>query len=147
MLLSVPDAERALAEMVRIVRLGGRVAVIDYDFDPLVVDHPDKVTTRTIARTYPDAFPHGWIGRQLPRLFKGNALIEASADTIPVFNVDCTFVEMAMGGHCTRAQTDGILTPAQARAWWEQLREAEERGVFLLEVTSFVVAGIKPGDV
>jgi hypothetical protein len=96
------------------------------------------------SRALSDALRHGWIGRQLPRLFKGHGLVEVSVDAIPVF-LDYAFAELLLGGHCTRLQADGILAPAQVRAWWEQLREAEERGVFLLGFTAFIVAGAKPG--
>lgn len=37
-----------------------------------------------------------------------------------------------------------MLTPEQVREWWERLREAEERGVFLLGFTGFVVTGTQP---
>ena len=36
----------------------------------MIIDHPDKETTRTIVLTYSDSIRNGWIGRQLPRLFK-----------------------------------------------------------------------------
>ena len=64
------DAERALTEMVRVSRLGGRIVVFDFDWDTLIIDHPDKETTRTIVLSYSDSIRNGWIGRQLPRLFK-----------------------------------------------------------------------------
>jgi ubiquinone/menaquinone biosynthesis C-methylase UbiE len=48
----LPDAGRALAEMVRVTRSGGRIVVFDFDWDTLIVDHPDKATTRTIVLSY-----------------------------------------------------------------------------------------------
>ncbi len=66
----LPDAERALAEMVRVTRPGGRIGVFDFDWDTLIIDPPDKETTRTIVLSYSDSMRNGWIGRQLPRLFK-----------------------------------------------------------------------------
>ncbi len=71
LLMHVPDAERTLAEMVRVARPGGRIGVFDLDWDTTIVDGPDKETTRTIVRTFSDALRRGWIGRQLPRLFTG----------------------------------------------------------------------------
>ena len=47
----LPDAGRALTEMVRVTRQGGRVVVFDFDWDTLIIDHPDKDTTRTIIQT------------------------------------------------------------------------------------------------
>jgi ubiquinone/menaquinone biosynthesis C-methylase UbiE len=68
-LMHVPDAQRALAEMVRVTRSGGRVGVFDFDWNTLVIDSPDKETTRAIVLSFSDSLQHGWIGRQLPRLF------------------------------------------------------------------------------
>ena len=34
MLMHVPDAERAFAEMVRVIRRGGRLSVFDFDWEP-----------------------------------------------------------------------------------------------------------------
>jgi ubiquinone/menaquinone biosynthesis C-methylase UbiE len=62
----LPDAWQALSEMARVTRSGGRVVVFDFDWDTLVVDHPDKETTRTIVLSYSDSIRNGWVGRQLP---------------------------------------------------------------------------------
>ena len=48
----LPDAEQALAEMVRVTHPGGRILVFDFDWDTLIIDHPDKETTRTIVRSF-----------------------------------------------------------------------------------------------
>src|SRR5947209_7648772 len=48
-LVHVPRAAAALAEMCRVVRPGGRVASIDQDGDALVIDHPDKELTRRLV--------------------------------------------------------------------------------------------------
>ena len=45
----LPNAESALTEMVRVIRHKGRIVVFDFDWDTLVIDHPDKQTTRTIV--------------------------------------------------------------------------------------------------
>lgn len=144
MLMHVPDAGRVLAEMVRVMRPGGRVGVFDIDQETMIADSPEKETTRTIVHTFTDAIRNGWIGRQLPRLFKERGLTDVTVDTVVVL-LHYAFAELLLGGHCTRLQTEGVLTADEVRRWWEGLRAADERGLFLLGFTAFIVTGAKPG--
>ena len=80
------DAERALTEIVRVSRPGGRIVVFDFDWDTLIIDHPGKETTRTIVLSYSDSIRNGWIGRQLPRLFKEQHLEMLSIDPVQVLS-------------------------------------------------------------
>lgn len=142
-LMHVPDVGRVLAEMVRVTRLGGRVVAFDFDWDTLIVDSPHRETTRTIVRTFSDTVRHGWIGRQLPRRFKEHGLSDISVDAVPVF-VPYAFAELLLGAHCSKLQAAGTLAPEQVQAWWDELRAADARGMFLLGFTAFVVVGTKP---
>ncbi|MCA1666048.1 MAG: methyltransferase domain-containing protein [Thermomicrobia bacterium] len=144
-LMHVPDAERVVAEMVRVARPGGRIGILDIDQETMVADSADRQTTRTIVHTFTDAIRNGWIGRQLPRLLKERGLEDVSVDAVEVFTT-YAFAELLLGGHTTRLQAEGALTPEEVRAWWGGLRAAAERGVFLLGFTAFIVAGTKPGE-
>jgi ubiquinone/menaquinone biosynthesis C-methylase UbiE len=54
MLMHLDDHETALAEMVRVVRPGGKVVVFDFDWDAVFVDSPYKETTRKIVHAFSD---------------------------------------------------------------------------------------------
>jgi len=138
----LPDAARALSEMARVTRSGGRVVVFDLDWDTLIIDHPDKQTTRTIVLSYADSIRNGWIGRQLPRLFKEQGLEVLSVDPVQVF-VHYVLAELFLGSHLAELQKSRTLSPAQARRWWECLRQADEHGTLLISFTTFVVVGAK----
>jgi hypothetical protein len=51
--------------------------------------------------------------------------------------------ELLWGGHLTRAQQAGVVTPEEVQQWWEDLRRANERGRFFAGLTAFIVAGTK----
>jgi len=138
----LPNAELAVAEMVRVTRHNGRILVFDFDWDTLLIDHPDKQTTRTIVLSYADSIRNGWIGRQLPRLFKEQHLDVRSFDPVQVF-VHYALAELFLGSHLTRLQANMILSPDNARAWWDYLREAEGRGTLMISFTAFVIVGDK----
>ena len=138
----VPNAELALTEMVRVVRHRGRIVAFDFDWDTLVIDHPDKRTTRTIVLSYADSIRNGSIGRQLPRLFKDRQLEVRSFDAVQIF-VHYALAELFLGSHLTSLQTSGTLSPDAAREWWDYLQQAEARSALMISFTAFVVVGIK----
>ena len=138
----LPDAGRALTEMVRVTRSGGRILVFDFDWDTLIIDHPDKETTRTIVQSYSDSIRNGWIGRQLPRLFQEQHLAVRSFDPVQVF-VHYPLAELSFGSHLTLLQTNGTLSAARAQQWWEYLQYANEHGTLLISFTTFIIVGSK----
>jgi ubiquinone/menaquinone biosynthesis C-methylase UbiE len=136
----LPDPRRALAEMARVTRNGGRVAVFDFDWDTLIIDHPDKETTRTIVLTYSDSIRNGWIGRQLPRLFTETHLMVLSVDAVQVF-VHYSLAELFLGSHLAELQNNGTLTAGKAQQWWDYLRRANDDETLLISFTAFIVVG------
>jgi ubiquinone/menaquinone biosynthesis C-methylase UbiE len=138
----LPDAGAALSEMARVARPGGRILAFDFDWDTLIIDHPDKETTRTIIRTYSDSIRNGWIGRQLPRLFKEQRLEVRSIDSLQVFP-HFELCELFLGSHLVALQRNGTLAPTPTRRWWEYLQRADEHGTLLVSFTAFIVVGLK----
>jgi hypothetical protein len=129
--------------MVRVTRPGGRIVVFDIDWDSLIIDYPDKETTRTFIQSHADAIRNGWIGRQLPRLVREQDLEVRSLDAVPVL-VHYAMAELAFGSHLASLQSNDTLSTARAQQWWEYLRQADTHGTLLICFTSFVVVGAKP---
>lgn len=142
MLMHVPDAERAFAEMVRVIRRGGRLSVFDFDWESQIVDSPYTQTTRLITRSFCDSFKNGWIGRRLPRLFKQHAMTDVCI-TPQTIIISYPFLELLLGGHLSRVQAAGVLSLQDVERWWTHLREAHEAGTFFYGITALIVAGTK----
>ncbi len=142
MLMHVPDAEAALAEMVRVTKPDGRISIFDFDWDTFVIDNPDKRTTRAVVGAFSDGIRNGWIGRQLPRLMRQNGMVDVHVVGHPVF-IDFEFLGLLIGGRLTAAQTEGLLDPGEIAAWWGHLADAAQAGAFLAGFMAFIVSGSK----
>jgi ubiquinone/menaquinone biosynthesis C-methylase UbiE len=142
MLMHVPNAKQALSEMARVLRPGGRMAVHDFDWESQFCDSPYKETTRKIANSFCDGLKNGWIGRQLPRLFRevGMTDISISFRTVtPTYD----FLQLLLGGHVARAVSAGALSNSEANQWWTHLAQANDEGTYLYGLTAFIVSGTK----
>jgi hypothetical protein len=53
------------------------------------------------------------------------------------------FSELLWGGHLTRVQEIGTVTPAEVAQWWSGLKQAHEKDQFFAGITAFIVAGTK----
>ena len=143
MLMHVPDPVRALGEMTRVVKAGGRMAVQDFDWETQFCDSPHRETTRKIALSFCDGMKNGWIGRCLPRLFREAGMTDVTVSFRTV-TISYDFLQLLVGGHVARAASSGVLSENEADLWWTHLARANAAGSFLYGFTAFVVSGVKP---
>ena len=66
LLLHVADPVPVVAEMARVVKPGGRVVLMDWDFETVTVSHPDRELTRRLLHWRCDHHSgDNWSGRRL----------------------------------------------------------------------------------
>jgi hypothetical protein len=60
-----------------VTRPGGHIVVLEPDWETVVTDSPYRDVTRKILNFFCDTvIRNGWIGRQLPRMFKDHGLVD-----------------------------------------------------------------------
>jgi SAM-dependent methyltransferase len=141
--MHLDNPERALAEMVRVSRPGGKVVVFDFDWDTLVVDYPDLSLARKVLDLIADSLRNGRIGRQLPGMFEEVRLDEISVAPHTVL-MHWPFFQQLFGGTLNRAREQGRLAEPDIVSWLEPLSQAARAGRFFAALTGFIVAGRKP---
>jgi ubiquinone/menaquinone biosynthesis C-methylase UbiE len=141
--LSEPD--RALAQMVRVVKRGGRVVVLERDIETRTIDVPNQAVTRRIVNFWCDQFLNGWIGRQLPRLFRHAGLQDIIVEPVTVVDSDFNAFDgqYDLKRVVQRAVSAGAITIGQGDEWLTSLHELVREGSFFTSMTNFVVSGRK----
>lgn len=132
-LAHVPGAERALAEMARATRRGGRLAVFDFDGDSFVFSHPDRALTRRVVAAMSDhAAVNPWLARGIPALLASLGFAEIrSRAFMPLESGPGTFYAgLAERAGEVAAQT-GSITAAEHARWLAGLKAAQEAGGFV----------------
>jgi ubiquinone/menaquinone biosynthesis C-methylase UbiE len=139
------DPARAVAELRRVLRPGGRVVLAEPDWDTLAIDAPDTATSRAYTRfVTSNVVRNAAIGRSLSRLLHNAGFVVESADaTVAVFR-DYRSAEtiLRLPTVAERAWQAGHLDEDKARAWLADLTN----GPFLAAVTFFTAAGCHPPE-
>jgi SAM-dependent methyltransferase len=147
-LAHVPGAERALAEMVRVTRPGGRVAVFDFDGDGLLFTHPDRHLTRRIVAAQCDHFAvNGNLIREMPGLMTRLGVRDVRAKAFMPLEREAGsfYAEMAKRAG-TNAASVGAISESELAGWLAELSDVLKEGRFLggrLQVFVWGAAGAR----
>ncbi|MFB7501494.1 methyltransferase domain-containing protein [Streptomyces sp. NPDC056161] len=141
--LTEPD--RAVAEMVRVLRPGGRVALLDTDWATTVLHPGDPETVRAFASGALTGAANPYSGRRLVGQVTAAGLVVDDRGCEALFqdhrSVAWPIIRM-LGDSAVRR---GLLTERQRDAAYTALAEAAERGGLHMSVTMFGVVAHHPG--
>jgi len=141
------DPGRALSELARVVRPGGRVVVSEPDFDTFVIDHPDQALTRRILTVHATGGARsGRLGRHLYALFGEHDFQDIEVAPVPILMTDLRQAEDVMWIRPTleQARATGAISAAEATTWLADLESASRAGRFFAAGFGFTVAGRRP---
>jgi ubiquinone/menaquinone biosynthesis C-methylase UbiE len=139
------DPQRAIAEMARVLKAGGRIAAAEPDWDTLVVDVPDRSLARKIIHHKCDSARQGWIGRRLKNIFSAVGLRDISVDTHTLVLTELPLADQFIGIRlaATNAAAGRAISEQEAELWRNWLDQSAGNGSFFCSLTGFSVKGHK----
>lgn len=140
----VDDPAAVVKELARVLRPGGRVALIDTDWGTAIIHPADPDVLRRMVDYFLGQTANPFSGRQLRGLL-AEAGLEITGETAatwlePQEGARQGFVGMMQ---MTSLQA-GVITAEEAEAFARTLGEAADRGAFHMSLTMYAVSAIKP---
>jgi arsenite methyltransferase len=144
LLLHLTDPLAAVLEMRRVTRPGGRVLVVETDWDSLCISPGDTDLVRRIVHANTDRQANAISGRRLTALFRRagfrNPHVHAFVDSVHTGDPNwVAFLESRLDV----ARTAGVDARRLTR-WWADVGKAIANGEFFACVTRIAVAGNVP---
>jgi ubiquinone/menaquinone biosynthesis C-methylase UbiE len=139
----VADPVPALAELTRVTRPGGRIAVLDIDLGTTVVDHPDATTTAIVLQAYTDGFANGRAGRQFRRLMLQAGLHDVTVE-LTTMELHPAFLAQQLTPTIRRLRDGDVVAADVLDGWSSRYVQLAEAGLVSASITWFLTAGTVP---
>jgi SAM-dependent methyltransferase len=135
--------EMAVREMARVLSRGGRAAIIEPDFDTLMVDSDDLATSTAVRKQAISGMRNPDMGRRLRRLLldAGLTVPDLIAQALGPPNLAIAKAQFGLFDYLDAAVAAGDVSAEAAAAWREWLEASDARGyLFVASVAVRVVA-------
>ena len=145
-LLYIADVEKALAEMHRVLKPGGRAIIMETDWRSAVLNSNDEVLTEKIIEAWDKAVPSPRLPARLGPLFRGGGFTSVHAEAFPLLSTDCApdGFSMAMMMQCAEAACEqGIITKPESQDWLEEQARLGAEDAYFFCVNRFLFSAVK----
>lgn len=142
-LLHVAEPATAIHEMRRILKPGGRLAIVETDWRSVVLNTSDETLTRRIFDAWDGAVANPNLPVRLGPMLRAHGFAALRIEAVPILDTsysDGSFSVNSIEGFAEAARKRGAIQQREAEWWLEDLRRKGEAGAYFFSVTRFLFA-------
>lgn len=137
----VADIPAALAEIHRVLRPGGRAAILDTDYGSLIIQSDDPQRMARILDAWDEHFVHPHLPRILPSGLRRAGFVLRHSASIPMFNTefrDNTYAKGVLKMVASFAPGHKGVSEAEAGAWLAEFASLDAQGRFFFSINRYL---------
>lgn len=146
LLLYIPDVAQVLGEMYRVLRPGGRVAIIETDWRGVLFNTMDEDFTRQLFEQWEASIPSPFLPGRLRQLLHQTGLHNIRVEAIPIVNTSYHPDNYSAGMATYMLRTavkNGTVSPEQADAFLADLQARSKTNDYFFCVNRFLFTAVK----
>jgi len=145
-LLYVDELDRALAELYRVLKPGGRIAVLETDWTGAILNSHDQSLTRRIFDAWDLACKNPNLPKRLRPLLSGLGFGAVRVEAIPVLNASYCANSFSAGmlkNYAGAARKRELISEDEARDWLDGLDALIRDDAYFFCVNRFLFTAVK----
>lgn len=145
-LLYVPDVDQSIAELARVLKVGGRLAVVETDWNGAIVNSSDPEMTQKIFKSFQKPIPNPNLPTKLSPMLRKHGFGAIKIEAISIINTGYTSANFSRGvirWASDMAVTEKDISEKEAAAWVADIEAKAETGEFFFSVNRYLFSAVR----